>query len=126
MNGVTYDWRDLEKLGLSKKLKVFIPISEASFKNVTIRGGDWKNLELLGGKWENVNIYPEINMDNASIDNVKAYNVNYPEGAPFRGTPTGKTTINVSKTPLDWPEIHVPTFEELGFNRELPEITGKP
>jgi hypothetical protein len=99
-------------------------ITSFNIKNVIIReGGNWKDLILHRGQWENVQIYPPVNVENAKIEGVRAYNLTFPKGNPWTGQiASGK--ITESDAPFTWPEIHVPTPEELGLVKEYPPITG--
>jgi hypothetical protein len=84
---------------------------------------------MEGGQWENVRIYPEIKVGDTSLGEVRMHNVTFPEGNPWRGTEEIRITPVYSATPFDWPEVHVPTPEELGLIRELeelPSVTGGP
>jgi uncharacterized protein YjbI with pentapeptide repeats len=101
-------------------------ILSLNLRNVTIRGGEWIESKVLGGQWENVKIYPSVDITGAVIKNVRGYNVTFPEGPPWTGNSRGQAEMIVSKTPFTWPEIHVPTPEELGLIWEEPVITGRP
>ena len=85
-----------------------------NMKNVQIRRGDWKHLILGGGQWENVQISPNVHVDNkkTTLGDVRVRNVTFPEGPPWKG---GELTLVESDTPFDWPEIIIPTPEELGL-----------
>jgi uncharacterized protein YjbI with pentapeptide repeats len=101
-------------------------IQSLNLRNVTIRGGEWIKSKVLGGQWENVKIYPPVDITDAVIKNIRGYNVTFPEGPPWTGNSRGQAEMIVSKTPFTWPEIHVPTPEELGLIWEEPVITGRP
>jgi len=102
-------------------------IKRVDLQNVAIRdGGLWEKLHLLSGQWENVQIYPAIDIADAKIENVEGYNVTFPEGVPWIGTPASNTSIRMRNKPFDWPEIKVPTLKDLGMEWEWPVITGKP
>lgn len=96
-----------------------------NLRNVTIKGGKFWQGRIKSGQWENVKIYPEVNVENANIENIVGYNVTFPEGSPWRGK-AKNASMTVSKTPFEWPEIKVPTPEELGLIWDWPEPTGAP
>jgi len=102
-------------------------IFRVDLQNVTISGNsNWKNLLLQsGGQWENVKIYPSVNVTNAKLGEIHTYNLTYPKGNPWVGSGSYAKMVPSDK-PFDWPEIHVPTEEELGLTREWPPITGAP
>jgi uncharacterized protein YjbI with pentapeptide repeats len=108
------------RVALGNRLKLM------NLKDVIIRGGNWEYMRLSGGQWENVQIYPTVDITDATIENVEGYNVTFPEGNPWTGQIAGGTPIRISDTPFTWTEIKVPTPEELGLIREWPTITGAP
>lgn len=91
------------------------PITALNLKDVIIQGADWEGLTLLGGKWENVRIEPPVAVDSTTIQNVRAYRLEYPKGLPF--TDKNELTMDVKEVnqPFDWPEIVAPTPEEHGL-----------
>jgi len=101
------------------------PVTSMNLKDVTIRGGDWKKARVLNSQWENVQLYPPVDVTNANVGTIRVHNVIYPEGNPWVGSGS-YAKIVPSDTPFTWPEIHVPTKEELGMTEKMPEVTGKP
>ena len=86
-----------------------------NMKNVRINGGDWANSEVINGQWENVQIYPNVYVSDETTlwGDIKVRNVTFPEGSPWK---EGRgVTLVESKTPFVWPEIKIPTPEELGL-----------
>jgi hypothetical protein len=88
-----------------------------NLRNVRILGGRWHDFNLKGGHWENVELYPPIEITGAPPqfgDDVIFYKVTAPQGGPFK---EGMSFIvSTTKQPFDWPEIHVPTLEEMGID----------
>jgi uncharacterized protein YjbI with pentapeptide repeats len=92
-------------------------IDYINLRNVRILGGRWHNLNLKGGHWENVELYPDIEITGAPPqfgDDVKFCNVTTPQGSPFN-TPV-QFTVTESRQPFAWPEVHVPTLQEMGID----------
>jgi hypothetical protein len=104
----------------------FDAVSSLNLRNVVIREGGWEDLVLKGGQWENVQIYPPVDITNATIENVIGYNVTFPEGNPWTGQPASNISMTMVNTPFQWEEVKVPTPEELGLIWEMPVITGAP
>jgi hypothetical protein len=101
-----------------------VPV-DIDLKDVVIRGGKWWDLRMKGGgRWENVKIYPQITLENAVLGDIEAYNLTFPEGNPWVGN--AKSNLKKVDKPFDWPQIHVPTPQELGLVRDFPVITGAP
>jgi hypothetical protein len=95
-------------------------VNSLNLFNVKIYGGDFKKLILYGGQWENVEIYPPVRVPNAKIENLNVYNVSFPKGRPWvESTPNTDIKITESSTPFQWPDIHVPTPDELGLDISL-------
>jgi hypothetical protein len=63
-------------------------------------------------------------LEDAELGEIETYNLTYPDGNPWVGDV--KVKLTERDTPFDWPEIHVPTPEELGLVRDFPIITGAP
>ena len=105
---VNFDW-----LRLSEKTA---PSEELNFHNVTIRKGDWRKVTLKSGQWENVTIYPPVQVPDATIQNVKTRYLTFPQGSPWVDR-NSATSIDIQDSPIpfEWPEVHVPTPEELGI-----------
>jgi uncharacterized protein YjbI with pentapeptide repeats len=92
-------------------------IEYLNLRNVRILGGEWYNLNLKGGHWENVEIHAPIEIAGAPPqfgDDLKFYSVTTPQGSPFN-TPV-QFTVTESRQPFAWPEVHVPTLEEMGID----------
>ena len=104
---------DFESLGLSIDED---PIGSLNLHNVTIRKGDWEEGTLRGGQWENVTIYPPVQVPDATIQNVKTRYLTFPQGSPWVDR-NSATSIDIQDSPIpfEWPEIKVPTPEELGI-----------
>ena len=104
---------DFESLGLSIDED---PIGSLNLHNVTIRKGDWEEGTLRGGQWENVTIYPPVQVPDATIQNVKTRYLTFPQGSPWVDR-NSATSIDIQDSPIpfEWPEVHVPTPEELGI-----------
>jgi hypothetical protein len=105
------------------------PFSGLHLRNVDIHGGTWEQVLLEGGQWENVRIYPEIQVRNTTLGELRMHKVSFPEGSPWRGKEEIRLSPVYSASPFDWPEVHVPTPEELGLSRkleELPAVSGAP
>jgi uncharacterized protein YjbI with pentapeptide repeats len=95
-------------------------VNSLNLFNVKIYGANFEDLILYGGQWENVEIYPPINVPNAKIENLNVYNVSFPKGRPWvESTPYTDIKITESPIPFVWPNIHVPTPEELGLDISL-------
>lgn len=87
-----------------------------NFRDVSIQGGGaWHNLDMQGGQWENVSIEPAIAVSNTTIQNIKAYNLRFPKGDPWDRQGDFTFEYTESPSPFEWPEVHVPTPEELGL-----------
>ncbi len=92
-----------------------------NLRNVRISGGDWGYLEINGGNWENVTIEPTIRVDKTWLKNIKAFNLEYPQGEPWKheskyGKP-GEFSLDITPVakPFAWPEAHVPTPKDIGL-----------
>jgi hypothetical protein len=96
------------------------PTISLNLKDVTINGANFLDLELKNGQWENVKIYPSVKVQNTKIENLKVYNVTFPHGKPWVDA-SSETSIDLieSSKPFEWPEVHVPTPEELGLKIDL-------
>jgi hypothetical protein len=125
MGGVLYifDMR-LEQLEFSSTLSID-PLVAVNLRNVTIHGGDWQDFAMKGGQCENVKIYPEVQVGNTNLGNVEMHNVTFPDGNPWRGKEAITINATTSAKPFAWPEVRVPTPEELGLKDTLP-VTEKP
>jgi uncharacterized protein YjbI with pentapeptide repeats len=98
------------------KLHFMDDIDYINLRNVRILGGKWYNLNLKGGQWENVEIHAPIEIVGSAPqfgDDLKFYNVTYPQGSPFNSAV--QLNITESRQPFAWPEVHVPTLEEMGI-----------
>jgi hypothetical protein len=92
-------------------------IGSLNLQNVIVRGGEWEG-KILGGKWENVRIEPSVVTNETYIRNIQAHRLEYPKGYPWQKRKKERAfvlEVKESNTPFDWPEIHVPTYEELGL-----------
>jgi uncharacterized protein YjbI with pentapeptide repeats len=89
-------------------------ITTLNMKNVRIRGGAWATLRLGGGQWENVEIYPTVILSDTTFGDLRVRNVAFPDGNPWKGN---GENLKISKTPFVWPEIKIPTPEELGLKK---------
>jgi uncharacterized protein YjbI with pentapeptide repeats len=108
--------RDLELV--SPKIgKVFdYQVQSLNLKNVILRGPDFDGLHLKSGMWENVEIYPPARIPDTVFENLRVYNVTFPEGKPWvEATAKSKVTLIESPSPFDWPEITVPSPKDLGL-----------
>jgi uncharacterized protein YjbI with pentapeptide repeats len=95
-------------------------LESVNLRNVKIRGGKWANLKIPIGIWENVEIYPVIKIESpVEISDLKVYNLTFPHGNPFVSGVNLSVNLNLQRQrydqPFDWPEVHVPTAQELGL-----------
>ena len=90
------------------------PISALNLQNTTITGGSWKG-KILGGKWEDVRITPTVLVNRADIQNVLTHRLEFPKGPPWQQKGDFVFNVKESNTPFEWPDIKVPTPEELGL-----------
>jgi uncharacterized protein YjbI with pentapeptide repeats len=100
-------------------------IESVNLRNVKIVGGIWADLRLESGMWENVEIYPSIEIEHykfksdPEIKSLKVHNVTLPQGNPFIDKNGAPGNVNAqgqkSDRPFEWPEVHVPTAQELGL-----------
>ena len=88
-------------------------------RNVEIKGGSWRYLRLLSGQWENVVIEPPVIVDKSRLENVAAYNLQFPQGEPWSEVEEseGPLYFGVTRrpTPFAWEEVHVPEPEDWGI-----------
>ena len=88
-------------------------------RNVQIKGGSWRYLRLLSGQWENVVIEPPVIVDKSRLENVAAYNLQFPQGEPWSEVEEseGPLYFGVTRrpTPFAWEEVHVPEPEDWGI-----------
>jgi uncharacterized protein YjbI with pentapeptide repeats len=96
-------------------------LDSLNLRNVTIRGGEFWSLKLRGGSWQDVAIYPPIMISGSppAISGLHVYNVTFPQGNPFVAKDGSPIQVNIpaqkADHPFEWPEIHVPTAQELGL-----------
>jgi uncharacterized protein YjbI with pentapeptide repeats len=93
-------------------------IEYINLRNVKILGGRWLDLNLKGGQWENVEIHGPIEIIEAApqFGDLKCYNVTFHPplpNSPFSAAIQFKFTK--SEQPFEWPEVHVPTLQEMGI-----------
>ena len=88
-------------------------------RNVQIKGGSWRYLRLLSGQWENVVIEPPVIVDKSRLENVAAYNLQFPQGEPWSEVEEseGPLYFGVTRrpTPFAWEEVHVPEPVDWGI-----------
>ena len=76
-------------------------------------------MRLLSGQWENVVIEPPVIVDKSRLENVAAYNLQFPQGEPWSevGESEGPLYFGVTRrpTPFAWEEVHVPEPEDWGI-----------
>jgi hypothetical protein len=88
-----------------------------NIKNLNLRYG----VNIGGGWWENVLIgdvaISVISGDDIiNIDGVAAYNLVYPDGNQFLNfAPPIPYNVSIMEKPFIWPEIKLPTAQQLGF-----------
>lgn len=92
------------------------PVPALNMRNVEIHGGKWQGFTMGGGQWENVRIYPTVELGMTNLGMVRTRKLEFPKGNPWDGEAEGG--MKESATPFEWPEVHVPTKEELGFTTE--------
>ncbi len=95
-------------------------IDKLDLQNVTIYEGDFEDALVKGGQWENVTIYGPVKMPKGKLENIKVRAFQLPNGPPIAGA-TSETIVDIkeSSAPFEWPEIHVPTLDELGLKDPL-------
>jgi hypothetical protein len=103
----------------------YVALNTLNLLNIALHNADFAATNIMYGQWENVKIYPPAKISELNAENIHVYNVSFPEGNPWRGTPT-RFAFNVQSKPFDWPEIKIPTLEDLGVNWDWPEPTGAP
>jgi hypothetical protein len=100
------------------------PPPTINLRNVRFFGGKMRNIHINGGQWENVDIYPKVVISGSKnvLENIETYNLRFPEGDPWVEDPKHPQALADFKPmfierdqPFQWPEIHVPTAEELGL-----------
>jgi hypothetical protein len=95
-------------------------IDYINLRNVKILGGRWHDLNLKSGHWENVEIHAPIEITGSAPqfgDDLKFYKVSFhppPPTGPFNAPVSIRATE--IKQPFDWPEVHVPTLQEMGID----------
>ncbi|MDR2444242.1 MAG: hypothetical protein LBE31_12090 [Deltaproteobacteria bacterium] len=108
--------RDLELVN-PKISKVFdYQVKTLNLKNVILRGPDFERLQLQSGMWENVEIYPPARVPDTVFENLRVFNVTFPEGKPWvEATANSQVRLIESSSPFDWPEITVPSPKDLNL-----------
>ncbi|MDR1242648.1 MAG: pentapeptide repeat-containing protein [Deltaproteobacteria bacterium] len=91
------------------------PPLRLNLRNVRIVGGFWHLLLIDGGQWENVAIEPSVRVDETTLKNIQAYNLEFPEGDPWKKEGKFSPDITRSEQPFDWPEVRVPTPADMGL-----------
>ncbi len=88
-------------------------------RNVIFKGGSWRYLRLLSGQWENVVIEPPVIVDESRLENVAAYNLQFPLGEPWSGIEESEASLYFGlmrrPVPFSWEEVHVPAPEDWGI-----------
>jgi hypothetical protein len=92
----------------------------SDLENVTFQGGVMANSGDYRGYsnitlWENVDLHPHIEITGSApqFGDLKVYNLTTPQGSPFNSAV--QLTVTESRQPFAWPEVHVPTLEEMGI-----------
>lgn len=91
--------------------------------NVSIKQGDWDLSIISSGDWENVTILGDIPVDGSTFTNIRAHNLKFPNGLPWKGT-AEQISITETAKPFTWEPVKIPTAEELGVVYPWPAITG--
>lgn len=91
------------------------PPLSLNLRNVRILGGNWSSLELESGNWENVTIEPPLRVKRVKLNKIQAYNLEFPKGDPWKKE--GEFSLDITRVfkPFDWPEVRVPTPEDMGL-----------
>ena len=76
-------------------------------------------MRLLSGQWENVVIEPPVIVDESRLENVAAYNLQFPLGEPWSGIEESEASLyfGLMRRPVSfsWEEVHVPAPEDWGI-----------
>ncbi len=88
-------------------------------RNVILKGGSWCSLRLLRGQWENVVIEPPVIVHESRLENVAAYNLQFPQGEPWSGIEDSEGSLYFGlmrrPVPFSWEDVRVPVPEDWGF-----------